>query len=163
MIFLTVGSQEPFDRMVRSVDRWAEERGRADVFAQVGKGGYLPRALRWVASLEPAEFRRAVAEATVVVSHAGIGTILTALELRKPVLVMPRRAALRETRSDHQVATARRLGELGRVVVAQDEEELFRLLDRVESLPPPEGIAPATLPELLGAVRAFLTGARGGE
>ncbi len=56
--------------------------------------------------------------ATAIVAHAGMGTILTALEMGKPLLVMPRRAALGEHRNDHQLATASRFAELGRVKVA---------------------------------------------
>ena len=58
-----------------------------------------------------------------------MGTILTALELGKPLLVMPRRAALGEHRNDHQLATVRRFAELGSVEVALDESELALKLD----------------------------------
>ena len=36
MIFVTVGTQLAFDRMIKAVDEWAGARGRTDVFAQVG-------------------------------------------------------------------------------------------------------------------------------
>lgn len=38
MIFVTVGHQTPFDRLIRLVDRWAEENMRHDLFAQIGHG-----------------------------------------------------------------------------------------------------------------------------
>ena len=46
--------------------------------------------------------------AAAIVAHAGMGTILTALETGKRLLVMPRRAALGEHRNDHQLATVSR-------------------------------------------------------
>jgi len=58
-----------------------------------------------------------------------MGTIITALELDKPILVMPRRGDLGETRNDHQLATARRLHALGLIEVALDEAELRSRLD----------------------------------
>lgn len=130
MIFVTVGAQMPFDRLVAAVDRWAELRNRTDIYAQIGESGLQPHHIQWSRFDAPAEFRRLVEEADVVVAHAGMGTILTALELGKPILVMPRRAALRETRSDHQVATARQLSLQGLVNVAWDEHELVEKLDR---------------------------------
>ena len=41
MIFVTVGSQLPFDRLVRAVDDWAAGNGGAAAFAQIGASSYL--------------------------------------------------------------------------------------------------------------------------
>ena len=68
--------------------------------------------------------------ADAIIGHAGIGTIITALQLAKPLLVMPRQGALRETRNDHQLATARRFCNFPSVHVAQDEHDLQRWLSR---------------------------------
>jgi UDP-N-acetylglucosamine transferase subunit ALG13 len=75
-------------------------------------------------------------ECSAVVSHAGMGTILTALELGKPILVAPRLGRLAETRNDHQTATAQRFVAEGLVRAAYDDAELERELDRLASLPP---------------------------
>ena len=42
----------------------------------------------------------------VVIAHDEMGSIITALEMGKPIVVMPRRAELGEHRNDHQVAAA---------------------------------------------------------
>ncbi len=158
MIFVTVGAQMPFDRMVRAVDDWAGARGRRDVFAQIGETDYRPRHFEWTAFIEPEDFRRRVAEAHVLVAHAGMGSILTALEAGKPVLVMPRRGDLRETRNDHQVATAKRFHDLGKVAVAFDEHELPAKLDQLESLSASGRISPWASDRLLGALSSFIAG-----
>ena len=90
-------------------------RGRRDVFAQVGPTDLRPRHIEWAPFIEPAEFRERVRACSAMVAHAGMGSILTAMEFGKPILVMPRRGALMETRNDHQVATARRFLALGRI------------------------------------------------
>ena len=133
MIFVTVGAQMPFDRLVRLVDRWAGETDRRDVVAQIGPTEYQPQHIRAMSLLSPPEFRRYMSEAAGIVAHAGIGTILTALELGKPLLVMPRLARLGETRSDHQVATARHFLENNMVLAAFDEEELLRQIEGLET------------------------------
>lgn len=158
MIFVTVGANTPFDRLVRCVDEWAAERGRDDVFAQVGAADYRPAHLRWKERLTPEEFRDTLARARVIVAHAGMGTILTALQLGIPVLVMPRRAALREQRNDHQLATARRLAERGLVHVAMDEAELRARLDELVALPAAERIPDVAPPPLVERLRAFIAG-----
>ncbi len=156
MILVTVGGQLPFDRLVRAVDLWAGARGRGDVFAQTGAGAYRPRHLASAPLLAPAELATRLAAARAVVSHAGMGTILAALEAGKPVVVLPRRAALREQRNDHQLATAERLRGRPGVHVALDEEELVRLLDALDGLAAPDPLPARASPELLAALRAFV-------
>jgi UDP-N-acetylglucosamine transferase subunit ALG13 len=158
VIFVTVGAQMPFERLCRAVDRWAGVRGRNDVFAQIGTTTWTPTHLRATPMLAPREFTTAVRECSAIVAHAGMGSILTALQFGKPILVMPRRGDLRETRNDHQVATAKRFRDLGKVAVAFDESELERELDRLETLSPADTIGPYASPELLAAVRDFVHG-----
>lgn len=134
MIFLTVGTQLPFDRLARSVDQWAAARGRSDIFGQIADPGpgpesYRPQHFEWTAFIGPDEFQRRFETADCVVAHAGMGTIISALSLGKPVLIMPRRAALREQRNDHQIATAKRFGDKHGVFVASEEAEMPAALD----------------------------------
>lgn len=156
MIFVTVGHQMPFDRLVTAVDAWAGTRGRQDVFAQIGTTTLKPQHLQFADKIEPAEFKQRMAAATAVVAHAGMGTILTALECGTPILVMPRLGRLQETRNDHQVATAERFKALGRVVVAMDENELPAAMDRLADLARQPTIQSHASPELLAAVRSFV-------
>ncbi len=155
MIFVTVGAQMPFDRMVKAVDDWAHARGRKDVFAQIGSAEYVPRQVAYTKFLEPPEFVAKYREAKVIIAHAGTGSILQALEMGKPILVMPRRAALRETRNDHQVATAERFQAL-RIPVAWDEKDLAVQLDRVEELVAETTVGPHASAQLIERLRTFI-------
>jgi UDP-N-acetylglucosamine transferase subunit ALG13 len=159
LIFVTVGSQMPFDRLVRAVDEWAVARDRSDVFAQIGETRWRPKRIRWTALLDPAAFDAAVRDARVVVAHAGVGAILAALEAERPIVTLPRRAALGETRSDHQFATAEHFRRLG-IEVALDERELPAILDRADALRPGSSIPREASPELLAALRRFVAGER---
>ena len=161
MIFVAVGTQGPFDRMIRPIDAWAAQMNRDDVFAQIGRNAWRPTRLGWVEHLDAGEFRSRVARADVVVSHAGMGTILTALELGKPVLIMPRRAALGEQRNDHQLATAKKLAALGLATVADDESQLADCLRRLDQLRVAPQERTQELNGLLETLRRFIaTGVR---
>ena len=156
MIFVTVGAQMPFDRLVRAVDAWAAEGTEDEVFAQIGPTGYRPSNIRFAQFLRPEEFRRQCTGARAIVAHAGTGSIITALQLGKPIIVMPRRASLRETRSDHQVATAERFRRFSSVVVARDEAELRHHLSRIGQLAATRAIGAQASEELLRAIRLFV-------
>ncbi|AGL19987.1 glycosyltransferase [Actinoplanes sp. N902-109] len=69
------------------------------------------------------EMRLALAAADVVVSHAGVGSALAAMQAGKRSLYVPRRKAHGEHVDDHQVAMAREL-EGRKLVVAREVEEL---------------------------------------
>jgi len=156
MIFVTVGAQMAFDRLIRAVDDWALRRQRDDVFAQVGPSELKTRQIATTRFIDPQEFRRRVSEARIVIAHAGMGSIITALELGKPILVMPRRGDLRETRNDHQVATARQFERSGRIATAMDEAELMDKLDTLDAMSGAAPVPPQASPQLIAAVRGFL-------
>jgi UDP-N-acetylglucosamine transferase subunit ALG13 len=158
VIFVSVGSQAPFDRLIRAVDEWAGVRKRSDVFAQIASGSYQPRHIKFTTFVDPAECRRLIGQADVVVAHAGMGTIISSLELGKPIVVMPRRARFRETRNDHQVAAAKYFGEQGRIIVATDEHELSEKLDYALTLRETGRIDTTASPELIGTIQRFLDG-----
>jgi UDP-N-acetylglucosamine transferase subunit ALG13 len=157
VIFVTVGTQLPFDRLVTAVDRWA---GHAEpvnhVFAQIGPTDLQPRHIEWSAFISPPECQRRMRDADVIVAHAGMGTILSALELGKPLVVMPRRAALGEHRNEHQLATARWLAESRGVGVAFDERELVHKLDAVDRLDGGQRISQYAGDGFIRALRAFI-------
>jgi exopolysaccharide biosynthesis glucuronosyltransferase PssE len=156
VIFVTVGSADPFDRMIRAVDEWAGSRERKDVFAQIGKSSYEPHYIEAVRFLEPSEFRQRVRSARLVVAHAGMGSIITALEAGTPIIVMPKWARLGEHRSDHQIATAKRFGQKEGVIVADDEKDLVTKLDRESAFSSPSKIASEASRALIEAIRNFV-------
>ena len=144
MIFLTVGTILPFDRLVRAVDQAIEANVVAmPVFAQIGRTGFRPKHMDWAAPLEKSAFDQKVAEAAFVISHAGMGSMMIALERGKRLLVMPRMKRHGEAVNDHQVASARRFAELGHVLAAYDTTELPSRLREIESFVPASRVSQA--------------------
>ena len=158
MIFVTVGTQLTFDRLIGAVDEWAGRAPGREVFAQIGPSELRPRHIEHARFISPAECRERMQSASAVVAHAGMGTILTALEMGKPVLVMPRRATLGEHRNDHQLATAHRFAALGTVKVAFDELELPQRLDELDRISVQARISAYASDEFVAALRAFIAG-----
>lgn len=151
----------PFDRLVSAVDRWASERNRGDIFAQIGHSDYRPQRIECRQLLEPEEFRRKYEVAAAIVAHAGTGSIITALQMGKPIVIMPRRANLMETRNDHQLATAEQFKKFSSVVVAWDERELPARLDEIDGMVGQTSVGKYASAELLKAVREFIDGDSG--
>lgn len=129
MILVTVGMQLGFDRLIRAMDVLAPQL-EMPVVAQTGKGQYRPINMEARDRISPDEFASLVEQARLVVSHAGIGTVLTAQRLATPVVLMPRRADRGEHRNDHQLATAKSLRGRPGILVANDETQLPETIER---------------------------------
>ncbi len=164
MIFLTIGTQLPFDRLTRAVDEWAGAHPDVEVTGQIadpGRHGYKPRNFPWEASIPPSTFNDMVDRSSLVVAHAGMGSILTALNRGRPILILPRSGELGEHRNDHQIATARRMGEKRGVHVAWETEELGPMIDdlmRRSEQGGVEEIGAYAEPSLIAALRNQILG-----
>ena len=123
VIFVTVGSMFPFDRMIRAMDEWASQHPGEEVLAQIGGGRYEPQHMRWQRIYGPDEYKTIVRSCRILVAHAGTGSAFTASEFGKPIVLIPRRAAQKEHTTDHQVDTAKWLeGKPGIFVVWSDDD-----------------------------------------
>lgn len=130
MIFVTVGNQLPFDRLVRAVDAWAANKHDMEIVAQIGFTNYRPANMAFYQQVEPKQYERFFKAAHCIVAHAGMGTVISSLEFHKPLVVMPRRADKGEHRNDHQLVTVEQLHRYRHVKVIYDEVELPGELDR---------------------------------
>lgn len=148
MIFVTVGTQFPFDRLIRYVDEWAGQHAVSGI-AQTAQGNYRPQYLRWEAFMPVETFNQHLQAASLIISHAGMGNIITALENRKPIIVMNRQYALGEHRNDHQLDGLSWMGQLPGIYTATTQAELYALLARRHQLTPPAATPAARLQPLV--------------
>ena len=63
---------------------------------------------------------------------------------------------LRETRNDHQIATAKRIKGLDGIAVAMDEHELVDKLNDINLSATREPLATSASPDLLNKIRTFI-------
>jgi len=157
MIFVSVGTQLPFERLIKAVDQWSQQHPDVEVFAQIGDTQYRPQYMHYVTKLTPQQYVEKFDLASVVVSHVGMGTIIKGLENAKPLVLMPRVAAMGEHRSDHQLSTAKKFARFDLIDIVTSELELAEAISRhlvddaVRS-----GVEVQTSPELIEKLRSFV-------
>lgn len=125
MIFVSAGTQFPFDRLIEMVDTLAGETDE-EVVAQAIPDKYEPKNFRLLGIIPQGEYTDLVNKCDLVVAHAGMGAIITAMRIGKPILVLPRLASKGEHRNDHQTSTARHLQQMGYVTTISNLDELRR-------------------------------------
>ncbi len=133
MIYLTVGTQLAFDRMAGVVNNWVVGTD-VEVVAQIGPSDTVFSNIQSESFFSPSQSYDYFSKAEVIVSHAGMGSILTACELGKVIIIFPRCFDLGEHRNDHQLATAKKFEGFSNIHVAYNEETLIELLNSRESL-----------------------------
>ena len=157
MIFVTVGTQLPFERLVAAVDEWAgRATPRPDVLAQVGAGRLDYPNMRCVRALDGSRYAEVIAQAELMIAHAGTGSILTALDRGVPVIVMPRDHRQAEHRDDHQSQTARQLEKMGLASVAWNASDLPELIEAALARSDEDRPSRQRSTELVDYIRSYL-------
>ena len=160
MIFVAVGTQFPFDRLVKLMDEWAAEHDEK-VIAQISDGKYLPQHIEWHRFLDSAQYNKNIQDAAVFVSHAGMGNIISAREQGTPIIVMNRQYKLGEHRNDHQADGLKWMAKLDGVYTASTQQELFDHLGQIDKLQPADPENRAGNPELTAYIANYIkTGKR---
>jgi beta-1,4-N-acetylglucosaminyltransferase len=156
VIFVTVGGLCPFDRLVTAMDRLAGDL-EEQVVMQTGTTAYEPRNCRHFSFMPREEIDKLYAGARLVICHAGIGSILTALEHGKPLVLVPRLKRYGEVFDDHQLEIAQQM-EVRGVAVVYDISDLAAAIQNAGAGP----VAVEGGGELVARLREYLDGLEGG-
>ena len=134
MIFVAVGTQKfPFDRLLSHIDTLlASGELTEPVFAQIGNSTYQPSHCEFVQFLDKESFDEKVAACDLLLTHSGVGTIISGLKHKKPVIVVPRLAQYGEHVDDHQLEIASAFAEKNLVLLCGEKEDLISLINQAK-------------------------------
>lgn len=154
MIFATCGSSHfGFDRMMEALAALPAE----ELEVQHGPAQPPPGAVG-IPFLPFDDVMARIQAADIVVSHAGVGSILCTIRAGHTPVIFPRLKRFRETVDDHQEELAEALARQGSAIVARSGEDLVRALLTV---PPRRTVTTIGTHELVKAVRAsVMSGSR---
>lgn len=134
MIFITVGTQLPFDRLLETFAEWRDTSSyTGEVVAQVGEGSQFTHPdMTIFKTLSSDEYYYWFCQAQGIVSHAGMGSILSCLDHGKRGVFLPRQYVLAEHRNDHQLDTAKAFtGQYPTLAFCSDKQAFFNALDEL--------------------------------
>lgn len=149
MIFVCIGSRDyQFNRLLQALDELvASGELTEEVFAQIGQSQYTPKHYRWERYLDSQTFRYYQQKAELIVSHAGVGTLLSALKMGKTVVAVPRYVKFGEHIDDHQTQIAevlcnegylyqvKDIADLGKTIALARKNPLSKEYDRPSYIP----------------------------
>lgn len=158
MIFVTLGTMYlDFPRLVDAMDEIARDSGE-DVVIQTGMAQRNPQYARHFAFAPREEIHELIRQSRVVVTHAGIGSVIDVLRAGRPLVVVPRLKRYGEHNNDHQLDLAEAIVRRGWGRMVTDIRELP---DACRQPPSPcAHYQPAKTP-LVEAIRETIRGAAG--
>lgn len=152
MIFLTVGTQLPFDRLVEALDLIQPEINM-EIVGQVGRGTYDAVNIETFESLDPELFNLYIRKSELIISHAGMGSIISSLKLGKRIIVVPRLLKYNEHRNNHQIDTCEEVSKFNGVFVCYDLERISSVIFEALSNNEPKPIGDYADKEIINKLR----------
>jgi len=150
-IFVSVGTHpQSFDRLMKALDELlGSGKLKAEVFAQSGSCAHKPKHFSAKPFLSQEEYDKWMREASVVIAHGGAGTIINALLLGKPVVVVPRLEKFSEHTNDHQLDLAEALYARKKTLYVKDMKKLGETINAAYNFRPASGSDRAKLEKRL--------------
>jgi len=140
MILVTLGTQDKkFTRLLDAIQKAVEEGAIQErVVVQAGYTPYQSSRMEIFDYLEQDEFRRLLQEADLVITHGGVGTIMTALKSRKKILAAARLAQYKEHLNDHQTQLLETFEKQGYLIYMRDLSDIRPYLEQAKTFQPRE-------------------------
>jgi UDP-N-acetylglucosamine transferase subunit ALG13 len=133
MIFVATGTQYPFDRLLQAIEKqsWpANEK----IIAQTGNDSlFESERIECITSMGGDTFDQYIQQSRLIIAHAGMGTILSAIAHSKPVICVPRLYKFKEHINDHQSDTLEKL-EHPLLIKCFELEDLASAIKQAEEL-----------------------------
>ena len=138
MILVTLGTQDKtFVRLLEKINQLIDQGLIKDkVVVQAGFTKYSSDNMEIFDLIPQDEFNNLMSKADLVITHGGVGNIISALEKNKKVIAVPRLAKYGEHINDHQTQIIAKFNDLGYIIGLQDVDELDRAIKEVKKFKP---------------------------
>lgn len=138
MILVTLGTQDKtFVRLLEKINQLIDKGLIKDkVIVQAGFTKYNSDNMEIFDLIPQDEFNSLMAQADLIITHGGVGNIISALEKNKKVIAVPRLSKYGEHINDHQTQIIAKFNDLGYIIGLQDVDELDKAIKEVKKFKP---------------------------
>ena len=128
MIFVTLGTQDKkFKRLLDAVEKLDIDE---KIIAQTGSTSFKSEKMEIHDYLSPEEYTSYMKEARIIITHAGVGTIIQGLNLHKKMIVAARKKEYKEHVNDHQEQILEAFSKDGYILPLKDFDDLEKLIEK---------------------------------
>lgn len=140
MILVLLGTQNnSFTRLLQAIQDNIDKKVITDkVIVQAGFTKFDSKDMKIFSMMSKKEFSKLQDEADLIITHAGVGSIISSLEKGKKVIVVPRLKRYNEHVNDHQIQIAKKFKQQGYVKYVINLKNLGKVIKSMENFTPKE-------------------------
>lgn len=138
MILVLLGTQNnSFTRLLDAIEENIKNGNIQDeVIVQAGFTKYESDNMKIFSMIDKNEFSRLQNDADLIITHGGVGSIVSSLEKGKKVIVVPRQKKYGEHVNNHQMQIAKRFKEQGYIKYVINMEHLSKVINSIKDFVP---------------------------
>ncbi len=138
MILVTLGTQDKdFSRLLVAIDNEIKKGNiKEKVVVQAGCTNYTSDRMEIFDLVPPEKLNRLIDQSRLVITHGGVGSILSAIKKGKIVIAAPRLKKYGEHVNDHQKQIVKEFSEDGYILELRDFNKLGKMLEKAKSFRP---------------------------
>lgn len=135
LIFVTLGTQDkPFTRLLEAIEQEIENGNITDeVIVQAGFTKYKSDKMKIFDLISQEDFSNYMQKADLIITHGGVGSIITALNHGKKVIAAPRLSKYGEHVNDHQLQIIKCFEQKNYILPLYDFDKLNEAIEQLKS------------------------------
>ena len=138
MILVMLGTQNnSFHRLLEEIDKLINKGViKEKVVVQAGYTKYKSKNMEIFSLIPQEKLEEYQKQANLIITHGGVGSIITSLKLGKKVIAVPRLHEYGEHVNDHQKQIVENFDKEGYIIGIKDVLELEKAIEKLESFKP---------------------------
>ena len=138
LILVLLGTQDKqFNRLLEEIDKQIIKGNiKEEVIVQAGHTKYISDKMTIFDLISGNEFNKYIEEADLIITHGGVGSIITAIKLGKKVIACPRLKQYKEHTNDHQIQIIDTFTKANYIIGMNDVSELEEKLKQIKQFEP---------------------------
>lgn len=141
MILVTLGTQDKkFYRLLDAIQKAIDDGIINDkVIVQAGySSDYKSDDMEIFNLVSINKFKKLISECDILITHGGVGSIITGLKENKKIIAVPRLKKYKEHTNDHQIQIVDNFASEGYIVKLDDGEDLSYIIECINDFTPKE-------------------------
>ena len=138
MILVLLGTQNnSFHRLLEEVEKNIEDGTiNEEVIVQAGYTKFQSSKMRILDLVSREQLEQFQNEANLIITHGGVGSIISSIERGKKVIAIPRLHEYEEHVNNHQIEIVRNFNEKGYIIGIEKVEDLKYALEKIKNFKP---------------------------
>ena len=138
MILVTLGTQDKsFKRLLDAIQKQIDLGNIKDrVVVQAGCTKFESKDMEIFDLIDRDKFASLIKECDLLITHGGVGSILTGLKNNKKVIVAPRLKEYKEHTNNHQLQIIEKFEQSGYILPLYDFDDLDKVLKKIANFKP---------------------------